>query len=109
MMDAVPAAAATPTHAFKAPANAPLLLCDEEPHCTSLFRFVPHSSTNDAEPEVEHRIANWDEAGADWRNFNHAAMASGKPPADGIAPHHGRMRRHTSQNTQHRVNVLYRK
>ena len=59
MMDAVPAAAATPTHAFKAPANAPLLLCDEEPHCTSPFRFVPHSSTNDAEPEVEHRIANW--------------------------------------------------
>ena len=36
--------------------------------------------------EVEHRVANWDEAGADWRKFKHAAMTIGTPPADGIAP-----------------------
>ena len=35
---------------------------------------------------MEHRVANWDEAGADWRKFKHAAMTVGTPPADGIAP-----------------------
>ena len=56
-------------------------------------------------PEVEHHAAKWDEAGADWKKFKHAAMTSGTPPADGIAPASWAMRRHTSQTHTFFVNV----